>query len=123
MELAGSGGGDRFGSAGTIDPSSRGDFVDYVVGSFASNRMPVESDVVAYIREEVFVDDKEWEQGVRSGRIDVEKTHAILTEALEATAELADRVGRPTVDMDLAPRTFIEVVEGRWKCPYPFLLC
>jgi hypothetical protein len=122
--MEGSGSGGRHGAGGqqVIDPSNPGEFVDYVISSFESNRMAVDSAVVAYIRKEVIVEGREWEDGVRNGRIDLAQTQEILAAALGATAALAERVGRPMIDLTLATPTLDEVIEGR-GCPYPFRRC
>jgi hypothetical protein len=123
MEASGFGGGQEGGGTELLNPADRGDFVADIVSNFERNRMAVASDVVAYIRGTVLVGDKEWEDGVRDGRIDLSQTHKILVEALEESGALADRVGRPMLDITLAEPTFVEVVHDRWNCPYPFLIC
>jgi hypothetical protein len=122
MEGAGSGRGSERGGAPTMDPSNLGDFLQDLINEFERNRMPVDSEVIDYIRNVVLVGEKEWEDGVRNGRIDVSQTRTILLEALEATGQLADRVGHPLVDMTLAEPTFVQVMERR-NCPYPIMIC
>lgn len=123
MEASGGSGSYEGDPIGTVDPANFGDFVDYVVSRFEVTRMPVDQSVIDYIKTQVLPGDAEWEQGVRNGKIDVTKTQDILVEALEASGDVADSVGQPTLDLTIAEPTFIKVVEGRWHCPFPFLIC
>lgn len=122
--MAGAGAGYGGGlEVGLIDPSDRGEFIDQIVRDFEQNGTTVDQPVVDFIKKEAVIGDSEWEKGVKSGRLNVHRTRQILIEGLEASADAASRAGRPSVDVSIARPTFIEVVEGRWQCPYGFLLC
>ncbi len=116
------GGGLGFGVA-VIDPNDRGKFIDQIVTDFDQSRMNIDAAVVSFIKKETIVGEPKWALGLKSGQLNPATVRQVLLEALETSASAARAAGHSSIDMSIARPTFIEVVEGRWRCPYGFLLC
>ncbi len=120
--MATAGGGQR-GSSGstTFAQQGRDEFVQRIVSKF-ERRIGIETEVVGFILSGL-APEKEWQAGVRAGKIDLDFVTRLITEALELAAERAEGRERIVIDVPLADRAFHEVIEVRYGCPYPFFFC
>jgi hypothetical protein len=126
VAAAGSRGGSGSGTGGRVVPSpaGRGEFIAYLIENFSSSRMRVESGVLGFILEQVVVSEREWIDGYRSGRLDVDWFVRKLGGALELGAQRAERAGAYEIDVALAEGVYRELQQNGEECRFPFrIIC
>lgn len=102
----------------------RSALVDEVTREFAVTRgAEVPRDVNDYILQHVLKSDAEWAAGQDSPQFDAAAIRQALTESLERAWDLGRDEGLATPTMPLVERAFVEVVDGKFHCPYLFHLC
>jgi hypothetical protein len=82
----------------------------------------VTPDAYAYC-DEVVVRDPEWSTGVSAGRINVPQVQQIFSEGLDAAAARAATLGTRRINRPVAEYGLTNVVQRKYRCPYPFLIC
>lgn len=118
------GGGERGDSGDTISvPEGRDEFVSQVVSDFEGRRIGVEYEVVGYILSQVLEPEDKWRAGLEEGRFELSWIARLIEESLDLAADRAEQRDRLVIDVSLAEPAFHEVVEGRYRCAFPFLIC
>lgn len=82
----------------------------------------VEPEARSYILREVLADDSEWEAQVGL-TFRAQDVGEILEESLRRAADLSRERGARAIDRRTAEQAFREIVEIKYECPYPFLIC
>jgi plasmid stability protein len=94
-----------------------------VVDEFEVREMGVDESVVHYILSEVLAPEPEWNAAAEQGRFTEEQVREILFEALLESKRLAKEASLGAVDLESARRSFPLVVDMRFHCPVPFMIC
>jgi hypothetical protein len=81
----------------------------------------LEKPALDYVLAEVLPADDEWTNVWR--RAQPRRVESILQESFQRAAELSRDRGRGSVDRTTAEQAFHEIVEAKYHCPYPFLIC
>jgi hypothetical protein len=117
-----SGGGQHGAAGGTAFASQgRDDFVQELVDNF-EHQIGVEREVVGYILSGL-APEEQWQAGLAAGEFDLDMVARLIVESLERAAEQAIERDRIVIDVPLAERAFHEVIELRYRCPFPFFFC
>ena len=99
------------------------EFVRTVVSSYERSGLGVDEGVITYMVKKVVVGERRWFAGMESGRIDLGLLHSALTDALETAAKDAEDEGSLILYLVNAEKTFRQVIESRWHCPYGLWWC
>lgn len=111
------------GDSVSVAPVGRMNFVRSIVDDFERNRLGVDEQAVDYILTAVMPSERRWADEVRAGRVDLSLVDRALRDALEEAGSDAEGSGRLTVTRADVELVFPRVLEARWHCPYPLLLC
>jgi hypothetical protein len=119
MAASGFRGGPGGRDSNVIEGADRGQFIEDILNQFKVSRMPIDDELERWIQTEMFISERRWVAGLRSGRLDLRTTQTILEEALAEAGNVADSVGQAVLDLNVAHPAFERII-GAHGCPYPF---
>lgn len=111
------------GAGTTFAPMDRLAFVRSIVDEFERNSLGVDERVVDYILSAALPAEPDWAAALESGRVNLHDVQAALMDALSESGQQVRASGGYLVDLATAKQVFPAVVQARWHCPYPLLLC
>jgi hypothetical protein len=80
----------------------------------------LEPSALDYVVDEVLPSGNDWTRAWSSLR---DESGLVLQESFQRAAELSREKGRRSIDRPTAEEAFHEIVESKYNCPYPFLIC
>jgi hypothetical protein len=102
---------------------SREGFVTTFLMSVDTHGIRFPYDLKSYLLQEVIKSDDEWTAGPVEASSLVSQAEAILREAFDKVIRQAMDAGSDEVSPELLDRVLHEVIEAKWRCPWPFYFC
>jgi hypothetical protein len=97
--------------------------MDSINEFYRRERFPVASAVREYILRTTLTDPTDFQSGFNTGKFVTSEVRSLLVEALAASKEAAVGRGLGEIDVFAAEVGFERIIDAKYRCPYPFIIC